>query len=222
MSRIFARPFWLHLTIWWPIQTGSFSLIRKILHLCMRPSGAECCTPGETEHCSTADFSSVQSLQCCNAMFAVYLFSGSNRSDQCTLCYQVSESCIFCQLIGPLSRDSRFLLVSWSWLCVRSARVENVLSAPSPDQHSLSISLSLPTPYGHMKSDAWQKFRLWCAADMRAGPLLQHLSPAALQRHNYMSHTLLWEASQFVVRVKFTNLTCKKWLCLLKLYQPDY
>ena len=143
MSRIFARPFWLHLTIWWPIQTGSFSLIRKILHLCMRPSGAECCTPGETEHCSTADFSSVQSLQCCNAMFAVYLFSGSNRSDQCTLCYQVSESCIFCQLIGPLSRDSRFLLVSIGVDCVSAQHVSRMFFLPRALISTLSLSLSL-------------------------------------------------------------------------------
>ena len=169
MSRIFARPFWLHLTIWWPIQTGSFSLIRKILHLCMRPSGAECCTPGETEHCSTADFSSVQSLQCCNAMFAVYLFSGSNRSDQCTLCYQVSESCIFCQLIGPLSRDSRFLLVSIGVDCVSAQHVSRMFFLPRALISTLSLSLSLS-----LSAHTTQPHEVWCVAKVPALMCCRH------------------------------------------------
>ena len=126
-----------------------FSLIRKILHLCMRPSAVECCTPGETEHCSTADFSCSAAMQC-----LLFIYSPVVIVQISALCYQRLVFSV------PLETPGFYWLVEVD--CVSAQHVSRMFFLPRGLISTLSHSLSLPTPHGpgHMKSDAWQKFRL--------------------------------------------------------------
>ena len=158
------------------------------------------CTPGETEHCRH-----IHAACSADAMFAVYLFSGSNRSDQCTihsLGYQVSGLCF-------LSTLPRLRVCIGVAVC--SLRVANVLSAPRAKQ--LSLSAQAGPPVLGLKSDAWKMFRLWCAADMRARarPHLQHLSHPVLLRHNTITSGIRsWRTTILDIDIS---------TCILKLHQ---
>lgn len=203
MSRIFARPFWLHLTIWWPIQTWFFSLIRKMLHLCMRPSGAEYCTAPLVRQ-STADTSTQPAvpMQCLLFIYsrvaivqisALYTLAGLS-SIRLVFSVNSSESPGFYWSSCPLTtcRECSFC---------------------PPSQTTLSLSAHTGPPVLGLKSDAWKMFRLWCAADMRARarPHLQHLSHPVLLRHNTITSGIRsWRTTILDIDIS---------TCILKLHQ---
>ena len=108
------------------------------------------CTPGETEHCRH-----IHAACSADAMFAVYLFSGSNRSDQCTIHWVIKyQACIFCQLIGPLPRLRVFIGLA------AAHHVSRMFFLPPEPNNSLSLSAQAGPPVLGLKSDAWKMFRL--------------------------------------------------------------
>ena len=157
MSRIFARPFWLHLTIWWPIQTWFFSLIRKMLHLCMRPSGAEYCTAPLVRQ-STADTSTQAAvpMQCLLFIYsrvaivqisALYTLAGLS-SIRLVFSVNSSESPGFYWSSCPLTtcRECSFC---------------------PPSQTTLSLSLCTHRP-------ACVRFEVWCVENVPALMCCRH------------------------------------------------
>ena len=127
------------------------------------------------------------------------------------LVYQVS-GLYFLSTYWTSRGDFRFLLVSAIWRCVCSACVENVLSAPSPDdQHSLSLSLC---PH-HTGLATWSLMR----GKSSGFDVLQTCVPgppvapgtcntAASQLH------VTYIVMKGISFCSATNVTYKKWLCI--------
>ena len=121
------------------------------------------------ERQSNADFFTQPAVQ---MQWLLFIYSPVVNVQISALSYQVSSLCFLSTHWSPPGTPGYYWR-GWSLTTCRQCSF-----CPPEPIFTLSGHTALP--------GAGQKFRLWCAADTRVGPL-QHLSHAALQRHNYIA-----------------------------------